>query len=109
MTFNDYLKIFIENDFPLFLQKYLYTDTMKMASILIGSSINKSNNSSSSSIVISLLLSNIAALQAPVIMMSQNREAKRVSLRSKNDYRTDLKSELISSFKSRISLALVQI
>ena len=30
MTFNDYLKIYIENDFPLFIQKYLYTDTMKM-------------------------------------------------------------------------------
>lgn len=30
MTFNDYLKIFIEDDFPLFLQKYLYTDTMRM-------------------------------------------------------------------------------
>lgn len=30
MTFNDYLKIFIENDFPFFLQKYLYTDTMRM-------------------------------------------------------------------------------
>lgn len=30
MTFNDYLKIFIENDFPYFLQKYLYTDTMRV-------------------------------------------------------------------------------
>ena len=28
-------------------------------------------------------------------MMSQNREAKKESLRSKNDYKTDLKSELI--------------
>lgn len=46
-------------------------------------------------ILLNLLLSCIAALQAPIIMMSQNREAKRDSLRSKNDYRTDLKSELI--------------
>lgn len=46
-------------------------------------------------ILLNLVLSCIAALQAPVIMMSQNREAKRDSLRSKNDYRTDLKSELI--------------
>lgn len=30
MTFNDYLKIFIEKDFPVFLQKYLYTDTLRM-------------------------------------------------------------------------------
>ena len=28
-------------------------------------------------------------------MMSQNREAKKDSIRNKNDYRTDLKSELI--------------
>lgn len=46
-------------------------------------------------ILLNLLLSCIAALQAPIIMMSQNREAKRDSLRSKNDYRVDLKSELI--------------
>jgi len=46
-------------------------------------------------ILLNLLLSCIAALQAPIIMMSQNREAKRDNLRSKNDYRTDLKSELI--------------
>ena len=30
MTFNDYLKIFIDNDFPEFLQKYLYTDTLRI-------------------------------------------------------------------------------
>ena len=46
-------------------------------------------------ILLNLVLSCIAALQAQVIIMSQNREAKRDSLRSKNDYRTDLKSELI--------------
>ena len=46
-------------------------------------------------ILLNLLLSCIAALQAPIIMMSQNREAKKESLRSKNDYKTDLKSELI--------------
>ena len=42
-----------------------------------------------------LLLSCLAALQAPVIMMSQNRQAAKDSLRNQNDYRTDLKSELI--------------
>ena len=46
-------------------------------------------------ILLNLVLSCIAALQAPIIMMSQNREAKKDSLRSKNDYRIDLKSELI--------------
>ena len=46
-------------------------------------------------ILLNLLLSCIAALQAPIIMMSQNRSAKRDSLRTKNDYKTDLKSELM--------------
>ncbi len=46
-------------------------------------------------ILLNLMLSCVAALQAPVIMMSQNREAKKDRLRSSNDYKTDLKSELI--------------
>ncbi len=46
-------------------------------------------------ILLNLLLSCIAALQAPIIMMSQNREAKKDRLRSENDYKTDLKTELI--------------
>ena len=46
-------------------------------------------------ILLNLVLSCIAALQAPVIMMSQNRAAKKDSIRSQNDYKTDLKSELI--------------
>lgn len=46
-------------------------------------------------VFLNLLLSCIAALQAPIIMMSQNRAAKKDSLRSLNDYKTDLKSELI--------------
>lgn len=46
-------------------------------------------------ILLNLILSCIAALQAPIIMMSQNRAAKKDSLRSLNDYKIDLKSELI--------------
>ena len=46
-------------------------------------------------ILLNLLLSCISAVQAPIIMMSQNRAAKKDSIRSKNDYKTDLKSELI--------------
>ena len=46
-------------------------------------------------ILLNLVLSCIAALQAPIIMMSQNREAKKDRARSSNDYKTDLKSELI--------------
>ena len=46
-------------------------------------------------ILLNLFLSCVAALQAPIIMMSQNRSAKKDTLRGKNDYKTDLKSELI--------------
>ena len=46
-------------------------------------------------ILLNLLLSCIAAIQAPIIMMSQHREAKKDSLRNQNDYIVDLKSELI--------------
>ena len=46
-------------------------------------------------ILLNLVLSCVAALQAPIIMMSQNRQAEKDSLRNQNDYRTDLKSELI--------------
>ena len=46
-------------------------------------------------ILLNLFLSCVAALQAPIIMMSQNRAAKKDTLRGKNDYKTDLKSELI--------------
>ena len=46
-------------------------------------------------ILLNLLLSCISAIQAPIIMMSQNRQNKKDSLRNHNDYKIDLKSELI--------------
>ncbi len=46
-------------------------------------------------ILLNLVLSCVAALQAPIIMMSQNRQSKKDSLRNQNDYMIDLKSELI--------------
>ncbi|MES2811015.1 MAG: DUF1003 domain-containing protein [Bacteroidota bacterium] len=45
-------------------------------------------------ILLNLILSCIAALQAPVIMMSQNRQEEKDRERSKNDYMINLKSEL---------------
>jgi uncharacterized membrane protein len=45
-------------------------------------------------ILLNLVLSCIAAIQAPVIMMSQNRQEDRDRLRAENDYRTNLKAEL---------------
>jgi uncharacterized membrane protein len=46
-------------------------------------------------ILLNLILSCVAALQAPVIMMSQNRQEEKDRLRSLNDYKTNLKSEII--------------
>ena len=46
-------------------------------------------------ILLNLILSCIAALQAPIIMMSQNREAKKEKIKSNNEYKTTLKNELI--------------
>ena len=45
-------------------------------------------------ILLNLVLSLIAALQAPVIMMSQNRQEERDRLRAQNDYQVNLKAEL---------------
>lgn len=45
-------------------------------------------------ILLNLILSCIAALQAPVIMMSQNRQEEKDRERSKNDYMINLKSEM---------------
>lgn len=45
-------------------------------------------------ILLNLVLSCIAALQAPIIMMSQNRQETRDRLRAQNDYKVNLKAEL---------------
>ena len=46
-------------------------------------------------ILVIFVLSCIAAIQAPVIMMSQNRQEDKDRVKSKNDYKINLKSELI--------------
>jgi uncharacterized membrane protein len=45
-------------------------------------------------ILLNLVLSCIAAIQAPIIMMSQKRQEEKDRLRSFNDYRVNLKAEL---------------
>jgi uncharacterized membrane protein len=45
-------------------------------------------------ILLNLLLSCVAALQAPVIMMSQNRQALKDRLMATNDYEVNLRSEV---------------
>ena len=47
-------------------------------------------------ILLNLVLSCTAAIQAPVIMMSQNRQEEKDRIKSKNDYKINFKSELIT-------------
>lgn len=45
-------------------------------------------------ILMNLILSCVAAIQAPIIMMSQNRQEAKDRIRSENDYKVNLKSEI---------------
>ena len=45
-------------------------------------------------ILLNLILSCIAAIQAPIIMMSQNRQEQKDRIRSEHDYKINLKAEL---------------
>ena len=45
-------------------------------------------------IFLNLILSCLAAIQAPVIMMSQNRQETKDRIRSQHDYQINLKAEL---------------
>lgn len=46
-------------------------------------------------ILLNLVLSCVAAIQAPLILMSQNRQEEKDRLRAENDYKVNLKSEII--------------
>jgi uncharacterized membrane protein len=45
-------------------------------------------------ILLNLILSTLAAIQAPIIMMSQNRQEEKDRKRGENDYKVNLKAEL---------------
>lgn len=58
-------------------------------------------------ILMNLILSCIAALQAPIIMMSQNRQEEKDRKRSENDYMVNLKAELeINALNQKIDFLL---
>jgi uncharacterized membrane protein len=58
-------------------------------------------------ILMNLILSCIAALQAPIIMMSQNRQEEKDRKRSENDYLINLKAEMqIRSLNQKIDILL---
>ena len=47
-------------------------------------------------ILLNLVLSCVAAIQAPLIMMSQNRQEEKDRRRAENDYKVNLKTEIMS-------------
>ncbi|WP_285057624.1 DUF1003 domain-containing protein [Pedobacter ginsengisoli] len=58
-------------------------------------------------ILMNLILSCIAAFQAPIIMMSQNRKEEKDRMRSENDYLINLKAEMgIRSLHQKMDLLL---
>lgn len=58
-------------------------------------------------ILLNLMLSCLAAMQAPVIMMSQNRQEAKDRLRNEHEYRVNLKAELeIRHLNSKIDLLI---
>ena len=58
-------------------------------------------------ILMNLVLSTLAALQAPIIMMSQNRQEEKDRKRAENDYLVNLKAELeVRSLHQKIDLLL---
>ena len=58
-------------------------------------------------ILMNLILSCIAALQAPIIMMSQNRQEEKDRMRGENDYLINLKAEMqIRSLQQKMDLLL---
>ena len=60
-------------------------------------------------ILLNLILSCIAALQAPIIMMSQNRQEEKDRARSKKDYLINLKSELeIRNLHEKLDHLMIQ-
>lgn len=58
-------------------------------------------------ILMNLILSTVAALQAPIIIMSQNRQEEKDRMRSENDYLINLKAEMqIRSMHQKIDVLI---
>ena len=60
-------------------------------------------------ILLNLVLSCVAAIQAPLIMMSQNRQEEKDRRRAENDYRVNLKTEImIEDFYDKVNAILAR-
>ncbi len=76
-----------------FLVAWMLTNTFILAHM--GSGENGSQFDPYPYILLNLMLSMTAALQAPIIMMSQNRAGEKDRLAAENDFKVNLKSELM--------------
>ena len=60
-------------------------------------------------ILLNLVLSTIAALQAPIIMMSQNRKEEKDRQRAINDYLINLKAEIeVRNLQRKLDLLMTE-
>jgi uncharacterized membrane protein len=60
-------------------------------------------------ILLNLMLSLLAAVQAPIILMSQNRQEARDRMRAENDYQVNLKAELeVRTVSEKLDLLIHQ-
>ena len=60
-------------------------------------------------ILLNLVLSCVAAIQAPLIMMSQNRQEEKDRRRAENDYKVNLKTEImIEALYDKLNAVLVK-
>ena len=60
-------------------------------------------------ILLNLVLSCVAAIQAPLIMMSQNRQEEKDRRRAENDYKVNLKTEImIEDLYDKINVILAK-
>ena len=61
-------------------------------------------------ILLNLVLSCVAAIQAPLIMMSQNRQEEKDRRRAENDYKVNLKTEImIEDLYDKVNLLLAKL
>ena len=73
---------------------FIFTFSIIMAAWMLINILRVANFDPYPFILLNLLLSSLAALQAPVIMMSQNRQSSKDKLLAENDYQVNLKAEM---------------
>ena len=74
---------------------FIITFVILLISWMIYNQFSKNSLDPYPFILLNLILSCLSALQAPIIMMSQNRQEKIDRQRNENDYKVNLKTEII--------------